>query len=72
VSARKHNKFEIDSFCPSLCSRAGEIFAFSQVIDTKASNHCKKNINFSCSVICWRVKNYLFSCRHYVFILYLP
>jgi len=42
VSARKHIKLEIGSFCPSLCSRAGEIFTFSQVIDTKASNHCKK------------------------------
>ena len=34
VSARKHIKFEIDSFC--------YLLTFSQVIDTMASNHCKK------------------------------
>ena len=34
VSARKHIKFEIDSFC--------YLLTFLQVIDTKASNHCKK------------------------------
>ena len=36
VFARKHIKFEIDSYC--------HISTFSQVIDTKASNHCKKVI----------------------------
>jgi len=35
VSTQKHNKFEIDSIC--------EISTFSQMIDTKASNYCKKN-----------------------------
>jgi len=34
VSARKHSKFEIDSFC--------YLLIFSQVIDAKASNHCVK------------------------------
>ena len=33
--ARKYIKFEIDSFC--------YLLTFSQVIDTKTSNYCKKS-----------------------------